>query len=310
MRVRMLSRSFRHGPKMRTSGGEGGEKYIAKRLWPEQEARPPTTDTLTVIFFHGLQMLDGTDTSETTWKNRSGTVCWPQVWLPEDLGKERVRVLSMSYDSIASCWGIPGQTENLRAIGSDLVEKFITMSGWKLYQNQKIVLVGHSFGGLVIKSLVLEASSRAKKIDNARDKLEKKNSSNCKNFLENIKGIVFYGVPHSGTSIAQYLKDFDRAFPKVQPGDLIRNLQPFQNDMEQLSVDFEEAVNRDIIIYAFAEQLKYNKVLVVPWASATQLSRNHNMSLDANHIDICKPHSKNDEGYMKLVGILELIMEG
>jgi hypothetical protein len=43
-------------------------------------------------------MLDGTDTSETT-----------------------------SYDSIASCWGIGGQTEDLRAIGSDLVEKFITM---------------------------------------------------------------------------------------------------------------------------------------------------------------------------------------
>jgi hypothetical protein len=107
--------------------GEGGEKYIAKRLWPEQEARPPTTDTLTIIFFHGLQMLDGTDTSETTWKNRLGTVCWPQVWLPEDLGKERVRVLSMSYDSIASCWGLRGQTEDLRAIGSDLVEKFITM---------------------------------------------------------------------------------------------------------------------------------------------------------------------------------------
>ncbi len=49
---------------------------------------------------------------------------------------------------------------------------------------------------------------------------------------------------------------------------------------------------------------------MVPWASATQLSRNNNMSLDANHIDICKPHSKNDEGYTKLVEILELIMEG
>ncbi len=109
------------------AGEQHLQKYIAKRLWPEQEARPPTTDTLTVIFFHGLQMLDGTDTSETTWKNRSGMVCWPQVWLPEDLGKERVRVLSMSYDSIASCWGIRGQTEDLRDIGSDLVEKFITM---------------------------------------------------------------------------------------------------------------------------------------------------------------------------------------
>jgi len=126
------------------------------------------------------------------------------------------------------------------------------------------VLVGHSFGGLVIKSLVIEASRRAKLIDSAINKSEKKNFSKCKNFLENIKGIVFYGVPHSGTSIAQYLKDFDRAFPKVQLGDLIRNLQPFQNNMEQLSVDFEGALQPDIIIYAFAEQLKYNQVGSLP----------------------------------------------
>lgn len=285
--------------------GEGGEKYIAKPLWPEQEARPPTSDTLTLIFFHGLQMLDGTDTSETTWKNRSGTVCWPQVWLPEDLGKERVRVLSMSYDSIASRWGKSGQTD-LRAIGSDLVEKFITMPEWKLYKNQKIVLVGHSFGGLVIKSLVVEASRRAK--SRAKNKFEVKTFSNCKNFLENIKATVFYGVPHTGTFIAQYLKDFDRAFPKVQLGDLIRNLQPFQNDMEQLSVDFEEALKLDIMCYAFAEKLEYNEVLVVPWASATQLTRYSNMTLEANHIDICKPRNKNDPGYSKLKDFLEDIM--
>ncbi len=113
-------------------------------------------------------------------------------------------------------------------------------------------------------SLVLDASRKAKLIDRARNNFEKKNFSKCKNFLENIKGMVFYGVPHSGTSIAQYLEDFDRAFPKVQPGDLIRNLQPFQNDMEQLSVDFEEALKPDIISYAFAETLKYNEVRSLP----------------------------------------------
>ncbi len=90
-------------------------------------SEPPTKNTLRVIFFHGLQMLDGTDTSETTWKNLSGMVCWPQVWLPEDLRKERARVMSMSYDSIACCWGKQGQTEDLWAIGSKLVEKLITM---------------------------------------------------------------------------------------------------------------------------------------------------------------------------------------
>jgi hypothetical protein len=34
------------------------------------------------------------------------------------------------------------------------------------------------------------------------------------------------------------------------------------------------------------------------------------MTLEVNHIDICKPYSKNDPGYRKLVEILVLIMDG
>jgi hypothetical protein len=34
--------------------------------------------------------------------------------------------------------------------------------------------------------------------------------------------------------------------------------------MEQLSVDFEEALKLDIMCYAFAEELEYNKVSSLP----------------------------------------------
>jgi hypothetical protein len=54
--------------------------------------------------------------------------CWPQKWIPEDLrekGIENVRVLSLSYDSIASRWGRRGRTRNVSDIGKDLVQKLI-----------------------------------------------------------------------------------------------------------------------------------------------------------------------------------------
>jgi hypothetical protein len=49
------------------------------------------------------------------------------------------------------------------------------------------------------------------------------------------------------------------------------------------------------------------QVLVVPWASATQLTGDNNVSLYANHVDICKPSSKESLGYVKLPQIIKFI---
>jgi len=46
------------------------------------------------------------------------------------------------------------------------------------------VLVGHGLGGLVIKSLCFVENSQEKR---------------CKAFKQNIKGIVFYSVPHTAS---------------------------------------------------------------------------------------------------------------
>jgi hypothetical protein len=70
-------------------------------------------------------MSDAIDAWKTTWTNNSN-VCWPQEWLPEDLGKERVRLLSMSYDSKAEN---QGNTEDVRDIGFQLVESLVTVYG-------------------------------------------------------------------------------------------------------------------------------------------------------------------------------------
>jgi hypothetical protein len=49
------------------------------------------------------------------------------------------------------------------------------------------------------------------------------------------------------------------------------------------------------------------KVLVVPLASVTKLA-GHSMIVKANHVDICKPATKGDPGYEKLLEILEMIL--
>jgi len=117
--------------------------------------------------------------------------------------------------------------------------------------------------------------------------------------------------------------------------------------MEQLSNNFDDKILKlssdqehaphGIKIYSFAERLKYNevrsptyfifivvsdisnqecewqlvlfflKVLVMPLASVTKLA-GHSMIVMANHVDICKPATKGDQGYQKLLEILGMIL--
>jgi hypothetical protein len=128
-----------------------------------------------------------------------------------------------------------------------------------------IVLVGYSFGGLVLKSLVVDVHKRIyQKVANEYDIKTKKN---CKRFLENLKGTIFYGVPHTGgprellkyfTWVSQEMNSIDNKLIKAQPS-LLNNIESFNRQMEQLTVDFGYAIETNINIYAFAEGKPLNQ---------------------------------------------------
>jgi triacylglycerol esterase/lipase EstA (alpha/beta hydrolase family) len=67
-----------------------------------------------------------------------------------------------------------------------------------------VALVAYSFGGLVLKSLVVEAHKHVNQ--RLRNDLDDEVHKCCKTFLNNVKGVVFYGVPHAGGT--QYLSNY------------------------------------------------------------------------------------------------------
>jgi hypothetical protein len=69
-----------------------------------------------------------------------------------------------------------------------------------------VVMVAYSFGGLVLKSLVVEMHKHV--YQKQRNKLGVKTQNGCEDFLKNLKGVVFYSVPHaSGTQdLSKYFK--------------------------------------------------------------------------------------------------------
>jgi hypothetical protein len=69
------------------------------QLWPPSgDNRNTKCD---VVFFHGLQLTADyiDDAWRNTWTQRGNEkVCWPEEWLPSDLGED-VRIFSFSYNA-------------------------------------------------------------------------------------------------------------------------------------------------------------------------------------------------------------------
>jgi triacylglycerol esterase/lipase EstA (alpha/beta hydrolase family) len=119
------------------------------QLWQPSGGNPRTE--LDVVFFHGLQLTasDINDAWTSTWTQRGyDNVCWPQEWLPFDLG-EAVRIFSVSYDVHV----VTSPHDHVSEVADNLFQNLMD----RRYDWQRpIVLVGHSFGGLVLKSLLVK----------------------------------------------------------------------------------------------------------------------------------------------------------
>jgi len=127
-----------------------------------------------------------------------------------------------------------------------------------------IVLIGHSFGGLVLKSLVVELE-KASTIRNPTNSLSEAIVQRAKVFLRNVRGVAFYAVPHAGSSnFAEYVKLL-RCNIRNHPG-IMDNIQPWQRDMEELSVHFDDIANANRVnIYAFCEGRPMEQVVSMCW---------------------------------------------
>ncbi len=122
-----------------------------------------------------------------------------------------------------------------------------------------MALVAYSFGGLVLKSLMVEAHKHVNQ--RPRNDLDDEVHKCCKTFLNNVKGVIFYGVPHVGGT--QYLSNYfiwqhqqiNTLSKHATQSGFFKNLESFNSQMEHLSTDFKNAVHENLNIFAFGEGL-------------------------------------------------------
>lgn len=133
------------------------------------------------------------------------------------------------------------------------------------------MLVGHGYGGLVIKNLIFQTYNHVGEEDDIkqRDKEWRK----AYNFLQKLRGIVFFSVPHStveGTrEFEHYIMESSKSRVLRRSGLLkwLKNdMEAFSQQMKQLSVDFEARVPKRTVILSFVEgKSKVSKLLLGIW---------------------------------------------
>jgi len=120
---------------------------------------------------------------------------------------------------------------------------------WELGQKHPFVLVGHSFGGIVIKSLVFEIHKKSQ--EQHYNNLDKSYVEKANVFLKNMLGMAFYAVPHIGSQqLFEYIrKQCEMSLDSKQLAKVLENIDPSISKVANLSNDFIKTLPRCTNIY-------------------------------------------------------------
>ncbi|XP_050080237.1 protein SERAC1 [Anopheles maculipalpis] len=223
--------------------------------------------------------------------------CWPMEWLPKDFPS--IRVLGLDYDSSLSQWSATGcpcekYDGKLQKRAAEFLEKLATSD---VGQDRPIIWVGHSMGGLLIKSIMVQA-------------LESPNPK-VRRLAENSRVVMFLGTPHRGSGVAK-LKQHTSAL--VWPSVEVQELEENSTQLLHLNKTFLRAVDglgprkpeiitlcegRPTVLTSFKLAIH-----VVPESSA-RIDAGDFYLTSEDHLNLSKPICRQSFLYQRLVGAIQ-----
>ncbi|RDW59145.1 hypothetical protein BP5796_12069 [Coleophoma crateriformis] len=245
-------------------------KRIPTRLHPDQAPRSrsgmvlaagfdlhPPAGGVDIVFVHGLG-----SNPDTTWharkpKRTSGTideeyVCWITDFLPQDFTPEDLRYVRAFFYNYDSWWRKDALVIRLSQLGKQLLDSIhLEMRTTKEERTRKIIFVGHSYGGLVIKQALIQAKSVPIFHDIAED----------------TKAVFFLGTPHRGSKFSIWGKLIARALkPLGSNYSIIEGLSYDSQSLLDLHGSFIDAGFDDLRVTNFFEQRRA-RILKIWFAS-------------------------------------------
>jgi pimeloyl-ACP methyl ester carboxylesterase len=253
-----------------------------------------SADHPAVIFIHGL----GGDPIDT-WRHTecAAESCWPH-WVGEDTDCD---VWVLDYDAGLSAWRdqampLPDQGDQVL----DLLQCEPRLKG------RELVLIGHSLGGLVIKTSIVSGQT--------------KGIARYAGLVGRIRGVVFIATPHAGSHLA----NLARAVRWIlRPNEQVGNLQAHDAHLRSLNEQFRHAVDAlrlEVRVYAERQGVPLGRrvfnltlgptVKVVSETSADPgLPGVNSLGMAGDHFSICKPASRSEHIHVSLCDFLAELMK-
>lgn len=243
-------------------------------------AGPFAASVLDIIFVHGLSG----DRFKTWYETEE---CFWLKWLADEF--PNCNVYSAGYDTDVFYNRLTGPGASFQDLATMLADGIAS----RTHPASRIMLVTHSLGGLIVKQMVRKCSDS---VDPAFTKIAR-----------SVNGVVFFGTPHQGsglsTAIDTILSKFkSKAVKQMAYGeDALIDLHEFFRNW---------ATSHSVFVKAYYETQKTWGVQVVDKISANpHVYGAEPIAVQADHIEICKPKSKDALVYKSMASLIAQMIE-
>ncbi|TRX94521.1 hypothetical protein FHL15_004676 [Xylaria flabelliformis] len=232
---------------------------------------PSAESTVDIVFIHGL-----TGDRERTWTAKNASEPWPKTLLASKL--PTARILTFGYDAYVADW--------------------------------KTVVSQNRIGNHSSNLLNSLAHYREEKEDTALCKARERTDSHFKSILRSVRGVVFLGTPHHGSSLAIWAERLSVYIGVVKQTNnkILEVLRKDSEVLARIQDGFHTMIQarnaerlESIKISCFYEELPLE--VVVPQDSAIIPGYN-SIGIHSNHMDMCRFGTADDPGFKSIYGEL------
>ncbi|KAK0720822.1 Alpha/Beta hydrolase protein [Lasiosphaeris hirsuta] len=242
-----------------------------------------------ICFVHGL-----TGDRDSTWTAQGEF--WPQTLLPLKL--PGARILSYGYDAYIAKATSTASENRLIDHATNLLTDLTNDRALNDAPNRPLIFIAHSLGGLVCKETILMSRNNPE--------------HHLRGIFESLRGIVFMGTPHKGSWVADWAKIPASALGLIKSTNksLLQILETNNQLLESLQIRFWSMIRelredgRRLEVTCFFEELPLPVVGKVVSKESATLEGYSAFSIHANHGDMVRFRSVEDNGYKRLLGEL------
>lgn len=238
-----------------------------------------------VIFLHGL----GGDPLKTWGHGLGDKSFWPR-WLAEDI--PNISVFSVGYEASVSRWR--GRAMHLPDRAANVLARLLAEPELK---SGRLILIGHSLGGLVIKQLLQNTETEAR------------HDTDAASFLERVDKVAFLATPHTGSDLAALgnrIRIFAR--PSAATACLVRN-DPNLRSLNSWYRTWANARGISHLTLIETNAIRILGMIVKPDNADAGLAGSNPVPIDSDHSTICKPCDKTHDTYVLVRQFVERRVE-